>query len=440
MPNLGNTFDSTGRLQKLTDLTASSDIISNAAYGAAGQLLTMTGASGAPNETRTYNSIGQMTRLQSGSLDIQYAYPATQNNGKISSQYDSVSGEQITYMYDSLNRLASATGSGWGQSYNYDGFGNLTDQNVTSGTAPALHVTYDPATNRQTGECADANGNLCGSYYSYDVENRFVRKGASFSVTPDVAYSYRPGNKRIWKGTNYVVNENNWSLPSNEEVTFWSVNGQKLATYSLSQYQPGGYYTLPQLVATQTGTNYYFGGKLVKNWTGYVTPDRLGSIGKYFPYGQERPSATTDGKEKFATYFRDSETGLDYAQNRYHQPGMGRFMTPDPYKASGGPSDPGSWNRYAYTRGDPVNRADPGGLDDEDCPYLVCTTVTASGFDDPGQTQFGGDDIPSTWWEANCTEFGQNCSLVGGFAPFYAPPPPCPSVPTFGKITLRYET
>ena len=76
--------------------------------------------------------------------------------------------------------------------------------------------------------------------------------------------------------------------------------------------------------------------------------------GKYFPYGQERPSATTDGKEKFATYFRDSETGLDYADQRYHQVGMGRFMTPDPYMASGGPNDPGSWNRYAYAEGDPA--------------------------------------------------------------------------------------
>jgi hypothetical protein len=46
-PNLGNTFDSTGRLQKLTDLTASSDIIANATYAPTGQLLTMTGASGA---------------------------------------------------------------------------------------------------------------------------------------------------------------------------------------------------------------------------------------------------------------------------------------------------------------------------------------------------------------------------------------------------------
>src|SRR5271166_191578 len=36
-------------------------------------------------------------------------------------------------------------------------------------------------------------------------------------------------------------------------------------------------------------------------------------------------------------------------------------MSPDPYTASGGPSDPGSWNRYAYTEGDPVNGVDPTG-------------------------------------------------------------------------------
>ena len=32
--------------------------------------------------------------------------------------------------------------------------------------------------------------------------------------------------------------------------------------------------------------------------------------------------------------------------------------------ASGGPGDPQSWNRYAYTRGDPINRYDPAGTDD----------------------------------------------------------------------------
>jgi hypothetical protein len=38
-------------------------------------------------------------------------------------------------------------------------------------------------------------------------------------------------------------------------------------------------------------------------------------------------------------------------------------MTADPYKASAGAEDPGSWNRYSYVGGDPVNFSDPSGFD-----------------------------------------------------------------------------
>jgi RHS repeat-associated protein len=94
-------------------------------------------------------------------------------------------------------------------------------------------------------------------------------------------------------------------------------------------------------IAKRTTANFeYFGGKLIKNTTGYTGQDRLGSVGKYFPYGDERPSATSSNTEKYATYFRDSETGLDYAQNRYHDPGDGHFLAPDPYTASRGAADP----------------------------------------------------------------------------------------------------
>ncbi|MBX9602273.1 MAG: hypothetical protein K2X35_14795, partial [Bryobacteraceae bacterium] len=56
-----------------------------------------------------------------------------------------------------------------------------------------------------------------------------------------------------------------------------------------------------------------------------------------------------------------------------------RFATPDPYQASGGPADPGSWNRYAYVGGDPVNNTDPEGLyttkppsgTDIDDPFII---------------------------------------------------------------------
>ncbi len=69
------------------------------------------------------------------------------------------------------------------------------------------------------------------------------------------------------------------------------------------------------------------------------------------------------------TYTRDSFSGLDYAVNRWHLPGMGRFGSADPYQASAGPGDPGSWNRYAYTRGDAVNRRDTLGLADDTAEF-----------------------------------------------------------------------
>jgi RHS repeat-associated protein len=75
---------------------------------------------------------------------------------------------------------------------------------------------------------------------------------------------------------------------------------------------------------------------------------------------------------EFTTYNRDSYTTLDYADQRFYASSYGRFNTPDPYQATGAssgsvsnPSDPGSWNRYSYTRGDPINRLDRSGQLDE---------------------------------------------------------------------------
>ncbi len=143
-----------------------------------------------------------------------------------------------------------------------------------------------------------------------------------------------------------------------DEITFWSVSGQKLAAYALTTPAQAQ----PQFSRPRPETNYYFGGKLIKNANGWVYSDRLGSIGKFYPYGIERPSATTNGTEKFTGYFRDAETGNDYADQRYSSPGNGRFITPD--RMTGARSNPGSWNKYAYASGDPVNRTDPGGTQD----------------------------------------------------------------------------
>ncbi|MBV9399757.1 MAG: RHS repeat-associated core domain-containing protein, partial [Bryobacterales bacterium] len=355
-PNLGFGYDSMGRPYSITDQGTSAAVIASAGYGAAGQLLTLTGGYGGWNgtETRTYNAMLQLTGIASPGWNIQYNYSATQNNGKIVSQTDLVSGEQVSYTYDALNRLASAASNqSWSQSFSYDGFGNLT--NVNAANAPGLGVVYDPATNRVP-NYSDANGNTtnaAGGYTTvYDVENRMTYV-PGYQGTSN--YSYAPGNKRVWKG---VWNGSAWTT---DEVTFWSPSGQKMGTYTLAAPLGCNYYSdpcdgpyAPQFYAVQAGTDYYFGGRLIKNAGGWVYPDRLGSTVRTYPYGVERPSATTNGTEKFTGYFRDAETGLDYADQRYEQPGMGRFLTPDPL-GNAKLQDPGSWNQYSYAGGDPIN-------------------------------------------------------------------------------------
>ena len=391
--SLSYTFDQMGRLNAMTDNIANQTIIAGTTYGPANEITGITGASGGwSGETLGYNSLKQLTSLSSGGgLNLSYSYPTTGNNGKIQSQTDATSGETVTYTYDSLNRLATAENQtgfspSWGQSFTYDGFGNLTGTSVIKGSAPTMAATYD-VNNHAGGE--DANGNpgyvpapaqVTGASAVYDVENRLGTVSEGYTLLMN--YSYAPGNKRVWRGNG----------GSTDEVTFYSVSGRKLGCYQITftQGTTGYYYTAPQFYYTQTGgVNLYFGGKLIKNKNGWVYPDRLGSIGKYYPYGIERPSATTNDTEKFTGYFRDSETGNDYADQRYESPGTGRFLTPD--RMSGRPADPGSWNKYAYVGGDPVNRADPSGSD------WVCV---------------GYADDPSCYDNGNDGSIGQFCEIA----------------------------
>ena len=345
----------------------------------------------------------------------------TQNNGKLASQTDNVSGEQVVYAYDALNRLASATATSgsWGQSYSYDGFGNLTAQNVTAGSAPAYSAIPDPTTNHVGS--VDANGNTLGlvdpdqetqiTSAEYDVENRFVGTGASFFFFSGYQYSYAPGNKRVWRG-NFSTN-GGAPILTTDEVTFWSVNGQKLASYNI--LMSGN-----SMIFNQNVANYYFGSKLIGHYTSNVglsitATDRLGSIGKYYPYGQEKPSATTNGTEKFTGYFRDSETGFDYADQRFHNPGTGRFLTPDSYKAKTGgaadPKNPTSWNRYGYTLDDPINRVDPTGR----CADPISCSIDGeygTFFDNPELTDF--DPVDLDFSDVNGTN-GYTSSDITGY-------------------------
>ncbi|HXI43118.1 MAG TPA: RHS repeat-associated core domain-containing protein, partial [Bryobacteraceae bacterium] len=340
--------DSMGRPSTLVMQTCPSAVcgsggateMNNVVYGPANEMTSIGG------ETRTYNSRLQLTRQTTSGLDLEYVYSATANNGQITQMINHVANETVNYTYDTLARLSTATSAQWSLTYAYDGFGNRTTQTGT-GTAPSATFNYNGNNNQITtaGFSYDLKGNMTQipvtGGLSYDVENRLG--GASGTV------SYSQDNKRVWDG---------------QFVHFFGIDGRELGVYqpSYNQVQGVSIWTFGTI-----GQDEYFNGKMFLAKGQPVVTDRLGSVryrrgvaSSYYPYGEEY-TTTAQSQVKFATYYRDT-SGLDYADQRFYRSIHGGFLTPDPAMNSADPADPGSWNRYAYTRGDPVNRYDPSGL------------------------------------------------------------------------------
>jgi RHS repeat-associated protein len=307
-------------------------MVTGVQYNPAGQITSLTWVGAV--ETRGYNPLGQLTSLVTGSVNLEYRYSSTQNNGRITSMKDNVSGEEVNYTYDSINRLITATTTGpeWGLNFTYDGFGNKTAQTLAKGTAPVHSIGIDPATSRVAGLSYDANGNQligptmgCSGNDCYDVANRMT-----LSPTATIGIGYAPDNKRVWERR--VLSGENYE----ERVMFYGVDGMRLGIYKAS------FATNPTSIKFSKITeSIYFGSKLIWQNGERIVSDRLGSVVQrgstrltYYPYGEEKGTVTVSDKEKFGTYYRDSFTGLDYADQRHYSSGLGRFTSPDPYKAS----------------------------------------------------------------------------------------------------------
>ena len=213
---------------------------------------------------------------------------------------------------------------------------------MTQGSAPTILTAGYRANNHAGGE--DANGNP-GSIRAYIRDfgrgNLRCREPAGRRGWRCVL-CLRAGNKRVWRGT-WTGGAGNWTRGT-DEITFFSVSGQKLAAYALTTVSGTG---SPQFYATQTETNYYFGSKLIKNandwvyWTGW---DRTASFIPTASSGPPPPPTALKSSPATSAIPRPSTI----TPTR----GISRRATGGSYanRMTGKPANPSSWNKYASPR------------------------------------------------------------------------------------------
>jgi RHS repeat-associated protein len=151
---------------------------------------------------------------------------------------------------------------------------------------------------------------------------------------------------------------------STTTVTIFS-GGQDIAEYvnGAAPSSPTNeyiYWGSQQIASIQSGVIHYLHSdqlslRMRTDSSGNVADQR----GTY-PFGETWYSPT-GAPWMFTSYYRDTESGNDYAMARFYSNPTARFTSPDPL--AGSIANPQSLNRYAYVLSDPLNLIDPLGLD-----------------------------------------------------------------------------
>jgi RHS repeat-associated protein len=202
-----------------------------------------------------------------------------------------------------------------------------------------------------------------------------------------------------------------WNSSGSDNIYFYGPSGKLLTVVQVNVLGSSPWMTLSTL-----SNRVYFGGMLLGTTTGYAVSDadlikdRLGSVQPSYAYGTDTGSGQqTSPGDDFATYWKDSSSGFEYAMNRYYSAGYGRFLTVDPFGGSVNVNAPGSMNRYTYSEGDPVNGYDPTGLCDASGYAEICDNGYC-----PPQFQYCGYGPPGTDYGINDPSQG-NCGTTSGF-------------------------
>ena len=266
------------------------------------------------------------------------------------------------YVFDGVSRLVEATfGSGAGQSYTFDAFGNM--RSITSTSSGSTHgrpIGVSSSTNRLTSAACDAAGNVTlwnGNAYQYDAVSMMTSSNGS------QLYAYDTNDMRVML-YDATLGEERFRLRGLGQEVLREV----VRTAAGWQWTRDYVFRDGEILASITsgeGTrhqhpNHVGTPRVITDASGRIVASQL-----LRPFGEEASgSGAATGFLKFTGHERDfngpsAEDHLDYMKARYYSPHLGRFFSPD--RVSGKPETPQSWNRYAYALNNPIKFVDPDG-------------------------------------------------------------------------------
>ncbi|MCK5148278.1 DNRLRE domain-containing protein [bacterium] len=327
-----------------------------------------------------YNDLGQVEKacFGNGINEVNVYHPdrdwlkkrdyklASDNLLKFDYLFDDVGNiSEMFYTYEADPRIHS--------NYNYDDLYQLTSFSSDGAGSPSRSYTYDDNGNIQT---------FAGRSYTYDgiKKNRICSDGLK-------SYGYDASGRVISRdgsSLNYDI-FGNMRSHGNDEYSY-NVSGQRIKKVENGEtryYVKGGMATLAEYDGSGMLETEYIqgvGGLLAiadhnNNELQYFIKDHLGSTCKvepsaflrdYYPFGESITSAGDETSYQFTGKELDNGTGLYYFGARYYDPGIGRWLTPDPL-ADKYPS----WSPYNYSLNNPIRYIDPDGKEPTTAVLIV---------------------------------------------------------------------
>jgi RHS repeat-associated protein len=373
VPTISYGVDGEGRWNSVS---AGSTLVTSTSYNPDGQVNTITFPSGDSDSYLYDGNTGRMTQYTfavNGQSVI--GQPTWNSNGTLKKfqvtqdPFNPANVQTCTYGYDDLARVNGANcGSVWAQTFSFDPFGNISKSGNVS-----FQPTYNSNNQYQMlPGCTpkyDPDGRpLDDGFHSYqwDANGHATTLNSSACSPQLLPFSTQTFDAQ---GNLVEVSQPGWLaqyLHDTDGRLLGSSRGQSAASVDIPL--PGG------AKASYSGSvlGHYRHG----DWLGTVRFDSntnrtvFADVARA-PYGEEY-AISGPPYEPFAGLTQSIAPDLFDTQNREYHPTQGRWISPDPAGlAAVDPSNPQSWNRYAYVANNPLSFTDPTGLQlCEGCHFL----------------------------------------------------------------------